>query len=186
MNEWGMVEWSRARQITNVMGIRDKDPSAPAPTVTPPQYFASLVADERQADAIRFLAHALPRYEAIQWAARAMTALKPNSERDIEEVRAFDLAHQWLRDPAEPLRRACQAQVAQMEDASAEKFLLQAIFMSGGSITPEDLPPVHPAPDITAKMVAGAVLLTALTTPDPAAAMIQALEDGEKLAQKAA
>lgn len=186
MSEWGMVEWSRARQITNAMGIRDKNPEAPAAAVTPPQHFAALVAGGKHADAIGFLAHALPRYEAVQWATRVMAALKPNSERDIEEVRAFDLAHQWLRDPGEPLRRACQAQVARMEDPSPEKFLLQAIFMSGGSITPEDLPPVHPAPDITAKMAGAAILLTALNRPDSSVAMTQALEDGEKLAQKAA
>lgn len=186
MNEWGMVEWSRARQITQAMGIRDKDPAAPAPAVTPPQHFANLISSGELADAIRFLAHALPRYEAIQWAARVMSELKPNSQRDIEEVRAFDLAHQWLRDPSEAVRRACEVQITRMEEACAEKFLLQAIFMSGGSMTPEDLPPVHPASDITAKMVAGAVLLTALGTVDGRGGLISALEAGEKLAQRAA
>ena len=185
MSDWSMVQWSRARQITQAMGIKEKDAKTPALAVTPPEHFASLVALNQQVDAVQFLAHALPRYEAIQWAAQAMAALRANDLRDLDEARAFDTAHQWLRDPTETLRRAAEVQFQAMDETSPEKLLLQAIFLSGGSMTPEDLPPVHPLPDITAKLAGAAILLTAFATADPAAALTQALQDGEKLAQRA-
>ena len=185
MSDWSMVQWSRARQITQAMGIKEKDAKTPALAVTPPEHFASLLALNKQVDAVQFLAHALPRYEAIQWAAQAMAALRPNDLRDLDEARAFDTAHQWLRDPTETLRRAAEVQFQAMDEASPEKFLLQAIFLSGGSMAPEDLPPVHPLPEITAKLAAAAILVTAFATPDPTAALTRALQDGEKLAQRA-
>jgi hypothetical protein len=183
MTDWAMVQWSRARQITQAMGIKEKDTKTPAPGVSPADYFSNLVAVNALQDAVGFLAHALPRYEAIVWGAKALSALIPASERDLDEARAFDLAHQWVDDPSEALRRKAEAMSLTLEDGP-EKFLLMAIYFSGGSVSLEDLPPVHPPEECTAKLVAGAILLAAFATPDPAAGLLPVLRTGEKLAQR--
>jgi hypothetical protein len=182
MAEWALIQWSQARQVTQTMGI--KDAQGPAAGVTPGQHFTSLVQSDKLTDAVQFLAHALPRYEAVQWAANAMGTLRPAADRDLDEARAFDTAHQWLRDPDERLRRTAEALAETMEEPVAEKLLLQAIFLSGGSIAPEDLPPVHPRPDTTAKLAGAAILLSAFATPEPQKALTQVLQDGEKLAAR--
>jgi len=182
MSEWALIQWSQARQITQTMGI--KDAQAPAAGITPGQHFASLIASSRLTEAVQFLAHALPRYEAVQWAANAMGQLRPAADRDLDEARAFDTAHQWLRDPDERLRHLPQTLADTMEEPVPEKLLLQAIFLSGGSIAPEDLPPVHPRPDTTAKLASTAILLAVFATPEPEKALSQVLQDGEKLAAR--
>lgn len=183
MTDWAMVQWSRARQITQAMGIKEKDARTPASSVSPADHFSNLLAINELQDATGFLACALPRYEAIVWGARALAALIPASERDLDEARAFDLAHQWIDDPSEALRRKAETMSLTLEDGP-EKFLLMAIFFSGGSVSLEDLPPVHPPEECTAKLVAGAILLAAFATPDPAAGLLHVLQTGEKLAQR--
>ncbi len=183
MTDWATVQWSRARQITQAMGIKEKDPRTPAAGLTPSAHFSQLLTINRFQDAVSFLAHALPRYEAIVWAAKALAALRPAAERDLEEARAFDLAHQWIDDPGEPLRRKAESMSQTMEDGP-EKFLLMAIFVSGGSISLEDLPPVHPPEEATALLTAGAILLAVFATPEPETAFTQVLQTGEKLAQR--
>ena len=181
MSEWGLIQWSQASQITQTMG---KGARPPAPGTRPEQHYAALLEADQLTEAVQFLAHALPRYEAVQWAANAMGHLRPAAERDLDEARAFDTAHQWLRDPDERLRRTAENLAEAMEDPVAEKLLLQAIFLSGGSIAPEDLPPVHPRPDTTAKLASTAILLAVFATTEPENALKQVLQDGEKLAAR--
>ena len=181
MSEWAMVQWSQARQITDLLGV--KPPEAPRPGIAPADYFAELVEAERQRDAVNFLALALPRYEAIVWAGEVLGAFG-NPDRDLDELRAFEIARDWIRSPSEALRRRSEALAGAMEDESPEKYLLMAIFLSGGSMAPEGQAPVHPRDDLTGRLVGAVIILTALAASDEKAALAQALVMGERLAQR--
>ena len=181
MNDWAMVTWSQARQVTDLLGIKGAD--APRAGTTPAAWFESLKSGDRGNDAISFLGLALPRYEAIVWASQVMMRLG-HAERDLDNMRAFEVAQQWIRDPSEKLRRQAFALADAMGDNTAEKLLLLAIYFSGGSIAPEDLQPVHPKEDITGHLTSTAVKLTVLNAADAGAAMREALAMGEALAQR--
>ena len=175
-----MVQFSQAKQIGQAMGL--KGPKLPAPGVTPEQHFRRLAGEGRQPEAVEFLAHALPRYEMIVWTSKALAAIRTDSEREAADVRALEIARRWVRDPVDDVRREAWTLAETMPEATPERLLLHAIFFSGGSIAPEDLPPVH-APEETAAHLGGAAIqLAAYRTPSPTAALTKALDMGEQLA----
>lgn len=183
MTGWPIVHWSQARQITQVMGV--KGPLAPSAGVTPDQHFRDLLAHDRQSDAVRFLAHALPRYEMIAWTTQVVTAIRPDSEREPEALRALEVARRWVRDPSDDIRRQAWTMAEAMDDNTPEKLLLVAIFLSGGSMAPEDLPPVHPPEESAASLGGAAIALACYNTPSPVSALAGALEMGESVAKRA-
>ena len=183
MTGWAVVQWTQAHQIGKIMKL--KGPKLPPTGITPDQHFRALVDGDRQAEAVAFLAHALPRYELIMWATRLLGAVRPDSEREGEDLRAIDIARRWVRDPADEIRRQAWTMADSMEESSPEKLLLNAIFMSGGSIAPEDLPPVHPPEETAAHLAGAAIALAAYNTPSPVSALATALEMGENLAKRA-
>jgi hypothetical protein len=56
--------------------------------------------------------------------------------------------------------------------------------MSGGSISEPDLPPVLPAPELSGKLAAGAIIVAAHRSGDAKAALEAALEFGEGIAAR--
>jgi hypothetical protein len=182
MTDWAMVQWSQAHQITKAMGVKGKD--APAEGVTPSQHFAKLMAAKQYQNALTFLAHALPRYEAVIWTQKVLDQVTPDNKRDPEDLTAMQAARKWIAEPVESLRRDAWELAQSMDEQSPEKLMLQAIYLSGGSIAPEDLQAVHPAPDMAAKLASAAILAGVHRSAEPNKALVTALESGERLASR--
>ncbi len=180
---WSMVQYSQARQIAQAMGL--KGPKLPEASLTPDQHYQQLMANERHPEAVAFLAHALPRYEMIVWASNALGTIRTDAEREPEGVRALEVARRWVRDPVDDVRRQAWAMSETMEETTPERLLLNAIFLSGGSIAPEDLPPVHPPAESAAHVGGAAIQLAAFRAATPVAALATALKMGEALAARA-
>ena len=127
----------------------------------PGEFLNILQAEEQHTDAIRFLAHALPKREAVWWACVcASQAL--GSEARQETRQALERAEQWVRKPNEENRQLTMpaAEAAGFETPAG--WAAVAAFWSGGSLTPTGSPAVAPAEDLTAKAVAGGVMLSAV------------------------
>lgn len=137
-----------------------------------------LVAKGELTGAVRFIAHALPRYDCIVWAVRAGLAIGAFDRADPAIIAVL----QWLDDPSDALRRAAAEAGEAVPEQSPVTLLCQAVFMSGGSIVPEDLAPVQPPADTCAKLASAAVLLGAYACADPKAALRQVIELGEAAA----
>jgi hypothetical protein len=138
------------------------------PELTPTQYLASLMQEQLDLDAIRFLAYALPKREAIWWAcvcARRVHGLTPPAASNA----ALLAAEKWVADPNEDNRRAAMpvAEAAGFRDPAG--CVAAACFWSGGSLAPPNLPVVPPGEHLTAHGVASAILLAAVFT-EPAQA----------------
>ena len=121
----------------------------------------SLVAADRLPDALRLIAHALPKREAVWWAcmcARAVPALEPNA-LDAEALAAAEL---WVRRSDEATRRATMEPAQKGGFRSAESWAAVGAFWSGGNISADGLPEVEPAPNLTGVAVVGAILLAAM------------------------
>lgn len=173
MTGWTRTIWTEARQIGALLGW----PPAPADGAAPDRFFAGLREQGRDRDAARFLGQALPRYEAVLWAARTVERWSPGADpRVMEAVSA------WLRDPSEPHRRAAYDAARAAPDPSAARLCGLAVFTSGGSLAPEGKAP-HPAPKAAVgRFAAGAVLIAAADSPSREAALEQALDYGSRLA----
>lgn len=119
-----------------------------------------LIVGKYHADAIRFLAYALPKRHAVWWATVCVwQAYRPIPEQPVEL--ALRNALRWLVEPTEANRRVCQPPSGADAMATAAGCLAYAVYYSDGSMVPPELPPVTPPQTLTHRLVAGCVMLAA-------------------------
>jgi hypothetical protein len=137
--------------------------------VAPRAYFDLLVQKELPLDAIKFLAAALPKPEAVWWA--CLCARQVHASAPPKVLAAVQAAEKWVQQPTEENRRAAQPAAEAAELSTPAGCTAMAVFMSGGSIAPvSSKVDVPPAEHLTAHFVGGAILMAAvLTEPEKAA-----------------
>ena len=178
--EWIRVKWTEARQVTRLLDWRARD-DEPDHGMAPQAFFLSLRSQGRDAEAAEFLGQALPRWEAVAWAARAVRDLKGIADGDPDAA-ALKSALLWVQDPTEQRRRAAYDAAEAAEATSPERLAALAAFYSGGSVAPADCEP-QPAPrEAAGRFAAGAVLVAAMSGEEPDAALARCLETGAALA----
>lgn len=178
---WNQVRWTEAHQIASLMGVEED--ALPAAGVEPePHYHALRKAGDR-AGAATFLGHALPRLEALAWAARVLEDEARTRELKHGDRQALDHALRWLGDPNDASRRAAMAAADEAGERSPERLLATGVFFSGGSISQPDLEPVLPAPELAGRFAAAAVALAAARAEQESDAVFdRALDLGEQVA----
>lgn len=175
MTAWNHSPWIDAGQLALV--IDPGNPPAEAEGQTLPAWFARLVGDGDLDAALEFLAHALPRYECVVWAARALMETGIADRHDPLMIAVL----RWIDSPDDALRRAAGDAGDDAKKTTPAKLLCDAVFLSGGSLAPAEFPAIQPDPHLCARMAAIAVVLGAHTLSDPDGAMRQALAIGEAM-----
>jgi hypothetical protein len=134
----------------------------------PEAFLAELRAQALYDDAYLFLAHGLPRREAILWCLACVREACPAPSPP--EQSAIEAAEKWLAEPSDAHRRAAlQAAEAATYGTPAGCCAL-AVFFSDGSIAPTDCPSVPPPEGLAARTVASTVTLCGLSVPPERAA----------------
>lgn len=132
---------------------------------SPVQFLNTLLAEKKLAEAVQFLAFALPRREATWWACMcARSALREPIPPAL--TAALEASEAWVRRPTDENRRAAMARAQATKFDSPAAWAAVAAFWSGGSMAPPDLPEVPAAAHLNGVAVAGAVTLAAVQT-DP-------------------
>lgn len=153
-----------ARSIAEVCTTAGLTPWATALLQKPMQAreYVNLLRDKAHfRDAVRFLAHWLPKRQAVWWACRcAHQALPPGAPTSV--VDALRTAERWAREPSDENRRAAlpAAEAAGLDTPAGCAAI--AAFLSLGSMAPTDVPPVAPPPYAAAEAVSGAAMLAAV------------------------
>jgi len=155
-----------AQEICQLAAAGGHPLSAPFEEATPVEFLERLIGARNLDEAVRFLAFALPRREAVWWACvcARMELREPAPEL---QVNALVAAETWVRRPTDEHRRAAMtcAQAAKFESPAA--WAAVAAFWSSGSMAPPELPEVPPAAHLLGVAVAGSVTLAAvLSTPE--------------------
>jgi hypothetical protein len=149
--------------IATVLERADLAPEAAAAAAGAPDAAAALgriVEAGMMADAARFMAHALPKREAVWWACMCARATEP--EAPPPDAEALVAAEAWVRKPEEELRRTAMAAAEAAGFRSPEAWAAVGAFWSGGSMAPPGQPVVPPADHLTGVAVAGSVSLAAV------------------------
>lgn len=130
---------------------------------TPSEFLRSLIEAELHEDAINYLAHGLPRREAVWWGCQCVreTPIEPGSAVE----KALAAAEAWVYEPDEDHRKAADRAVEAASLRSAAGLVAQAVGWSGGSLAPEGLDEVPPPEHLTGRMVAAAVIVAANKLP---------------------
>jgi len=118
------------------------------------------------AAAARLGGFALPRREAVWWAAMCTAHTALPDQPDLE-VKAREAAEHWVRQQQDATRREAMALARQAGFKAPESWAAVAAFWSGDSMAPPDQPAVPPAPHLAGTAVAGAVALASVRR-DPA------------------
>jgi hypothetical protein len=129
-------------------------------------FIRQLMAAGCEVDAVKFLAHALPRREAVWWGCMVVrliagASLPPGSAPDA----ALRAASRWVVDPSKPNERASGQAGKAAGDGTPAGCLALAAYWNGGDIGPPGAPEVAPEPRITAMSVANGVLLAVFQSP---------------------
>lgn len=129
---------------------------------TPLSFLDNLLADEElEHHAVDFLAHALPKREAVWWSCLGAWCLGGPSLPPAHQA-ALKAAVRWVLEPNETHRQATEPVAEHAGYDTPAGCLARAVFESGGSLLAPGQPVVEPGPTLTAQGISGAVHLLAL------------------------
>lgn len=151
----------------------------------PRQYVELLLEHEHFPDAVRFLAHALPKREAVWWAwVSARRAAGDEPANEIREV--LEATEAWIKDPTDQNRRLAMEKAETADFSTAAGCAGLAAFLSGDSLAPPDMEPVPPGEYMAANAITGSIVLAAvLEEPENATEKFRGLvEQGMVVADK--
>jgi len=152
----------------------------------PHEFVDRLLRAKLYADAIRFLAYALPKRQAVWWACLSVRSV-PVCYGDQISAETLQAAETWVKDASEPNREAA------LEAGNKHKFEMptapagwtaMAAGWSGGAVKTTDENVPAPPEHLTAHAASGAILLVATAEPDQAKELYRKfLETGVQIAQ---
>ena len=156
------IRFATARNVYESFSDLRRVAAPPEDDSAPLDYARALVSSPRPSDAILFMAHLLPRREAVWWAIQCVRAMLGQRAED----EALRVAEKWVRAPEEDTRRAALAAFDAGDQKAAMTWLAFAAGWSGGSVTAPDKDPLPAPPSACAMGVSTAVMLAA-TNGDP-------------------
>ena len=153
---------ARPAQMRATLELSDDAHALLAGDPSASDWLASLLTGNLHEDALRYLAHALPRAAAVRWACDCVRAMRVEAVAPAVEA-ALAIARQWAAtgDKRFVAEAARAADATALRADSALRFVLLAAAWSGASLSPPGLPPSPPDPAIGAAAVAAAVLIAA-------------------------
>jgi len=154
---------SRTVAIATVAELGEEAMALLRPDLHPLDFVALLMEKALFPDAVRFVAHALPKREAVWWG--WVCARRAAGENPRPKIKAaLDATERWIAQPNDDNRRLAMAAAEKAELGTAAGCAGLAAFFSGGSLAPPDAPAVPPGEFLTAKAVSGAVIFAAVAT----------------------
>lgn len=168
---------SKAAGIAAVAELSEEATGLLKPDIAPPDYVALLMSKKLYADAVRFLAHALPKREAVWWG--WISAKKAAGTDPPPKIKAsLEATEKWIAQPDDESGRAAMAAAKEAQTTTAAGCAGVAAFFSGSSLGPSHIPPIPPGEYLTAKAVSGAVIYAAIgkdpkTAPDRFQSFVQ-------------
>jgi len=159
------IEVSDAALICGRAELSDEAKDFLVPGLSPQGFMASLTQAKLYADAVRFMAFALPIREGVWWACMVSHALAPETVSQVH-AHCLERAAAWVHDPADAIRRSCLAAAEAADLKGAAAFAALGAFWSGGSMAPPDVPEALPDPRL-GPIAVGASVLLAVTSADP-------------------
>jgi hypothetical protein len=152
---------SKTVTISTVAELGEEAMALVRPEMHPLDFVALLMEKALYPDAVRFIAHALPKREAVWWGwVCARRAAGDNPQPKIKA--SLEATEKWIAQPSEDNRRSAMAAAQKAELGTAAGCAGLAAFFSGGSLAPPEAPVVPPGEFLSAKAVSGAVIFAAV------------------------
>ena len=153
---------SKTAAICSVAGLGEEAMALLRPDLAPREFVALLLEKTLFPDAVNFLAHALPKREAVWWAWVCARRSAGDAPPPLVKA-ALDATEKWIAQPTDELRRAAMSAAERATLKTAAGCCGLAAFFSGNSLAPPGMPAAPPGEFAAAKAVSGAVMLSALS-----------------------
>jgi hypothetical protein len=151
------VRQEKAADICRALTLEEESRALLEEGITPGAFLDRLLGREAYVDAIRFLAHALPKREATWWACLCARETFP-PQPDAGQLAALQAAEAWVYKPTEENRRAALSTGEKIGSGTAAGWAALAAGWSGGSMGPASGPAITPGETLTPAAVAVAVI----------------------------
>jgi hypothetical protein len=152
----------------------------------PHAFVCTLIEQDQHRAAVSVLAHALMTREGIFWAwwcARESAGASPGETTQ----RCVGAGRAWLYEPTDEHRRAAYTAALEDDFESAPSMACAAVFLSGGSLGPDDMPDIPPGPCAAARAIRDCIVMAAVigqNAPTTADRYRAFLTEGMKLAER--
>jgi hypothetical protein len=152
---------SKTAATAAVAELSDEAMGLVRPDIAPQDFIGLLMSKKLYADAVRFLAHALPKRQAVWWG--WISAKKAAGADPPPKIKAsLDATEKWIAQPDDEAGRVAMAAAKEAQTTTAAGCAGMAAFFSGSSLGPAHVPPIPPGEFLTAKAVSGAVIYAAV------------------------
>ena len=154
---------SKTVTISTIAELGEEAMALLRPELHPLEFVKLLMEKTLYPDAVRFIAHALPKRESVWWG--WVCARRAAGESPPPKIKAaLDATEKWIAQPSEDNRRSAMAAAQKAELGTAAGCAGLAAFFSGGSLAPPEAPVVPPGEFLAAKAVSGAVIFAAVAS----------------------
>lgn len=140
-----------------------------SPSISLDQLYATWMEDKEFVSAIRLIGAVLPARESIWWAwvsARYATQMPGGKVATAKEHDTLGHVERWIVRPDDTTRRDAWNSANEAGLDTPIGMVGAAVFMSGVSVGPANLPPVPPAPGSIVPIIPGAIILAASSNTD--------------------
>lgn len=151
---------ARAREIASRYELDEEVESLLNPNQTPADFLQVLFDQEHYLECVRFIAHGLPKREAVWWACLATRATHKPDTHPLR-VQTLSVTENWVRKPSEELRQQAHLLAEKGKYKTSDCWAATAAYWSMGNVADNDYHPVSPPPFLYAHAVFGAVCLAA-------------------------
>ncbi|WP_439135835.1 DUF6931 family protein [Pseudomaricurvus sp.] len=184
MNEWVKVTAVNAGELMAHFELDEKAAEVLHPELNPQGGVMALVDAECYYDAIKLLAHGLPKREAVWWACLA-TRQTQSPETDESNAGALIAAEAWAKKPTEENRLRCAEFAKKTRYETPASWAATAASWSTGSLAEPGEPEVNPPEFLYAHAVSGSVTLAGgqFNESDPSEGMLRFIKQGINLAE---
>lgn len=161
MTDYIKVKAITAQELLNQFELYEDESEAHLVPDTAPQISIERLAEAGfYLDAIKLLAHGLPKRESVWWSCLAARAvLKPDT--DEVNINALIAAEAWAKNPSEENRLRCRDLGEKTKHKTAASWAATAACWSTGSMAAEGEPEIQAPEYLFAHAVAGAVSIAA-------------------------
>jgi len=118
-------------------------------------------------EAIRYLAIALPRREAIWWASATNRLLQKNDKMAERDKAAWKLVEDWVYNPSEEIRAEALKIAEGLGFETPGSYGAMGVFWSGGSMVPPETGQFVPPPATLTGSAIGASVIMNCALGDP-------------------
>jgi hypothetical protein len=151
----------KAIEVSRYITLSENAKKLLTPEMPATEFIDLLAAKQFHTDAVQFIAHYLPKRQAVWW---ALTCVKQaGTEFPPEQETALKSAERWIAEPTEENRQATLKAADAADTMTPAGMTALAAYYSDGMPASADPNTNAKAYFMTAKLVSGAVMLSAAT-----------------------